>query len=167
MESGKPPVAPSPEAPVFAAVIRPHRSLGREGLRLVLTLCCLATVAASVPFIVLGAWPVAGFFGLDLVALALAFRINRRDAEAREEVVVTPVALTVRQVSARGRAREWRFNPLWARLHRQHDEEFGLLALTLTHRGERVAVAGALSPAEREDFADAFGRALAEVKRRI
>ena len=52
------------EKPVFDATITPHRSLGQDGFRIVMTLVCLISVAASIPFMVLGAWPVAGFFGL-------------------------------------------------------------------------------------------------------
>lgn len=154
------------ERPVFAAVIRPHRSLGPNGLRVVLTLCCLATIVASIPFVALGVWPVAGFFGLDLLALGIAFYANARSGRAVEEVVLTPIDLLIRRVTHRGAAREWRFNPLWTKLSReQEDDEFGLLRLALVSRGVRVEVAGALSPGEREDFAQAFGRALADVKR--
>jgi uncharacterized membrane protein len=156
----------NPERPVFAAVIRPHRSLGARGFRTVMTLCCLATIVASTPFVVLGFWPVAGFFGLDLLALFIAFRVNFRAVSSFEEVVLTPIELLIRRVSHRGVAREWRLNPLWTRLSReQEDDEFGLLRLALHSRGERIVIAGALSPGERESFAEAFGRALADVKR--
>ena len=164
MDSGKaPPV--DPERPVFAAVIRPHRSLGRDGFRVLMTLCCLATLAASAPFIVLGLWPVGGFFGLDLLALYIAFRVNYRRAESFEEVVLTPIELLLRRVTHRGERREWRLNPLWTRLDRESDEEFGLQKLALVSRGERLVIAGELSPPERENLAEALGKALADVKR--
>ncbi|HEY8563928.1 MAG TPA: DUF2244 domain-containing protein [Beijerinckiaceae bacterium] len=167
MESGKRPddAAERFERPVFSAVIRPHRSLGQEAFRTVMTLCCLATIVASVPFVVLGFWPVAGFFGLDLLALYIAFRVSYRRADAFEELVLTPIELLMRQVTHRGVAREWRFNPLWTRLDREQDDEFGLLRLAVTHRGERVVVARDLSPHERESFADALSKALADVKK--
>jgi uncharacterized membrane protein len=158
-------VAGQADSPVFSAVIRPHRSLGESGVRLVLTLCCVAMVAASVPFVVLGFWPVAGFFGLDLLALAIAFRINMRRGQAFEEVVLTPIALMLRKVTHRGAERRWSLNPLWTRIDREEDEEFGLQRLALVSRGERIDIARELSPPERADFADAFGRALADVKR--
>ncbi len=160
--SGAPDTA---ETPVFAAVIRPHRSLGPEAFRIVMTLCCLATVVASIPFLVLGFWPVAGFFGLDLLALFVAFRVNFREGRSFEEVVLTPIELLFRKVSSRGIAREWLFNPLWTRLDRQHDDEFGLQRLSLTSRGESVVIARELSPPERESLADELGRALSDVKR--
>ncbi len=164
MDSGKA-LPIDPERPVFAAVIRPHRSLGRDGFRVLMTLCCLATVAASVPFVVLGFWPVGGIFGLDLLALYIAFRVNYRRAESFEEVVLTPLELLFRRVTHRGERREWRLNPLWTRLDRESDEEFGLQKLALVSRGQRLVIAGDLSPPERESFAEALSKALADVKR--
>lgn len=153
------------EQPVFAAVIRPHRSLGRDGFRTVMTLCCLATIGASIPFVVLGFWPVAGFFGLDFLALYIAFRVNFRDGRSFEELELTPIQFLVRRVSHRGVAREWRFNPLWTRLSREEDDEFGLQKLEVASRGQSVVIARDLSPPERESLADELGRALADVKR--
>jgi uncharacterized membrane protein len=167
MESHKAPSEPDGafERPVFAAVIRPHRSLGRDSFRTVMTLCCLATIVASIPFVALGFWPVAGFFGLDILALYIAFRVNFRSGRGFEEVELTRLHLLFRTVSPKGEAREWRFNPLWTRLDREEDEEFGLQRIALISRGERVVIARDLSPPERESFAEALGRALSDVKR--
>ena len=77
-----------------------------------MTLCCVATIGASIPFLVLGLWPVGGFFGLDLIALYVAFRVNYRRRQSFEEVVLTPLELLFRRVTHRGERREWRFNPL-------------------------------------------------------
>jgi uncharacterized membrane protein len=150
---------------VFAATIQPHRSLGPKGFRVVMTLCCIAMLGSSIPFVALGLWPVGGFFGLDLLALYIAFRVNYRRGGAVEQVVVTRLEVLLRRVSHRGQRAEWRFNPLWTRLDREDDAEFGLTKLALVSRGERVVIAGELSPGERESFADALGGALARVKR--
>ncbi len=151
--------------PVFDATITPHRSLGQDGFRLVMTLVCLASVAASIPFIVLGAWPVAGFFGLDALALFIAFRVNFSAARAFERIVVTPLEVVLRKVSHHGREAVWRSNPAWTKLERKTDEDYGLLHLSLVSRGQSVAVAAALSPGEREGFANALGAALASARR--
>jgi uncharacterized membrane protein len=150
---------------VFAATITPHRSLGREAYRLVMTLCCISTVVASVPFMLLGAWPVAGFFGLDLLALAIAFHVNFRAARAQEHVVLSHVELMVRRVSHRGEARQWLFNPSWTRLERESDDEYGLQRIALVSGRQRVDFAAWLSPAERESLADALEAALARARR--
>lgn len=153
------------ERPVFDATITPHRSLDRNAFRIVMTLVCLAAIASSIPFMVLGAWPVAGFMGLDVVALFIAFQVNFRHARAFERIVVTPLEVRLRKVSHHGREAVWRSNPAWTKLERQTDEDYGLLGLDLVSRGRRVAVASALSPGEREGFADALGRALATARR--
>jgi uncharacterized membrane protein len=151
--------------PVFSVIITPHRSLGQQAFRLVMTLVCIASIVSSLPFVIMGAWPVAGFFGLDLLALYIAFRINFARAGAFEQVILTPIELLLRQVSHRGREREWRFNPLWTRLEREVHHEFGVQRLALVSRGQSVTVGQVLSADEKARFGDALGRALAEVKR--
>ncbi|PZN97038.1 MAG: DUF2244 domain-containing protein [Hyphomicrobiales bacterium] len=153
------------ERPVFDATITPHRSLGQNGFRIVMTLVCLVSIVSSIPFVVLGAWPVAGFFGLDALALFIAFHVNFRHARAFERIVVTPLEVLLRKVSHHGREAVWRFNPAWTKLERKDDEDYGLLGISLVSRGQRVVVAGALSPGEREGFADALGSALAKARR--
>ena len=153
MESGKASLDFA-DRPVFAAVIQPHRSLDRNGFRTVMALCCLAGAAASIPFL-----------GLELVALCVAISANARSGRSFEQVVLTPFELLLRRVSHRGERREWRFNPLWTKLGRETDDEFGLQRLWLISRGEQVALARELSPPERETFAAAFGSALMRVKR--
>lgn len=130
-----------------------------------MALVCLTSVVASLPFVIMGFWPVAGFFGLDFLGLYIAFRVSYRQGQAFEFLELTPIRLLFRQVSAGGKAREWRFNPLWTRLDRETDDEFGLQRLALASRNERVVIARDLSPPERETFADSFSRALSDVKR--
>jgi uncharacterized membrane protein len=165
MDTGKPEPGDLDPQPVFAAVIRPHRSLGQNGFRIMMVLCAAVAAATAMRFVALGLWPVGGFLGLDLIGLYIAFRVSYRRGRSFEEVVLTRIELMVRRVTHRGIAREWRLNPLWTRLHREADEEFGLQRLALVSRGERIVIAGELSPPEREHFADEFGLALAQVKR--
>lgn len=153
------------ERPVFDATITPHRSLGRNGFRIVMTLVCLASIVSSIPFVVLGAWPVAGFFGLDILALFIAFKVNFNAARAFERIVVTPLEVLLRKVSHHGTEAIWRSNPAWTKLERERDEDYGLMGLSLVSRGRSVSVAAALSPQEREGFADALGAALASARR--
>lgn len=153
------------DAPLFAASIRPHRSLGPEGVRLVITLVAVAGVVSSVPFMIAGAWPVAGYFGLDVLLLWIAFRANNRSAEEYEEVRLTYVELRLRRVGGRRPAAEWRLNPVWVRLERSIDDEYGLQRLAVVSGAARIDVARPLSPEERADFADAFEAGLKEARR--
>jgi uncharacterized membrane protein len=153
------------EPPIFAAVVTPHRSLNRAGFLIVMAAVSAVSFVAGTVFLLMGAWPVFGFFGLDVLLVYWAFRANYRAAAAYEEVTVTPSELRVRKVSHRGRASEWSFNPLWVRLERDHHEDFGLQGLFLVSRGQRLPVASVLSPQEKEGFAAALGAAIGEAKR--
>jgi uncharacterized membrane protein len=130
-----------------------------------MVLLCAASIIVSLPFVILGFWPVVGFFGLDFLGLYIAFKMSYRQGLAFEIIELTPVRLLLRKVDPRGRSREWRFNPLWTRLDRQVDADFGMQRLAVTSRGENVVIARDLSPGERESFAEALGAALVQVKR--
>jgi uncharacterized membrane protein len=153
------------EPALFAAVITPHRSLSNVGFLVLMIAVGGVSFAAGILFLILGAWPVFGFLGLDVLLIYWAFRVNYRAALAYEEVMVTHSELRVRKVSHRGKASEWSFNPLWVRLDRDTHEEFGIERLFLVARGRRLPIAGFLSPPEKESFAKALGAAIGEAKR--
>jgi uncharacterized membrane protein len=155
----------APEPTIFAATITPHRSLGSTGF-LVLMLCIGAlSFVSGVVFLMLGAWPVFGFLGLDVLLIYVAFRANFRAARAYEEVKVTASELTLRKVNPRGGVREWTLNPVWVRLDRIAHEEFGIERLFLVSRGRRLSIASALGPHEKASFARALLSALGEARR--
>ncbi|HEX3710402.1 MAG TPA: DUF2244 domain-containing protein [Pseudolabrys sp.] len=155
------------EPTIFSAVITPHRSLGRVGFVVLMAVFGGLSFCAGVAFLLMGAWPVFGFFGLDVLLLYWAFKLNYRHAAAYEEVTMTPVALTVRKVSHRGQAREWVLNPLWVRLEKVVQEEFGIERLLLVSRGKRLAIAGFLGPDEKAGFAKELAAALNQAKRGV
>ena len=147
------------EPALFGARLTPHRSLSRAGFLLVMVVLGTISFAAGMVFLLIGAWPVFGFFGLDVLLVYCAFRANYRAAAAYEEVVVMPSELRVRKVS------EWTLNPLWARLEYESDEEFGLQRLYLVSRGRKLPIASFLPPQEKESFAAALAAAIGEAKR--
>jgi uncharacterized membrane protein len=155
----------APEPALFSAVVTPHRSLSHAGFLIVMAAVGGVSFIAGTAFLLLGAWPVFGFFGLDVLLVYWAFRVNYRAAAAFEEVIITASELRVRQVSHHGKASEWSFNPLWVRLEREGNEEFGLERLFLVSRGRRLPIASLLGPKEKESFAAALGAAISEAKR--
>jgi len=156
---------PNSEPTLFSAIITPYRSLTGMGFLAVMGLIGVISFIGGMFFFLLGAWPVVGFLGLDVLLVYWAFRANYRAAAAFEQVTVTPSELRLRRVSHRGEVAEWTLNPLWTRLDRETHEEFGLLRLFLVSRGRRLSIAGFLSPQEKESFAAALSAALGEAKR--
>ena len=90
---------PDPQPELFSALLTPHRSLNRAGFVVLMSFLSVVSFVAGVAFWMMGAWPVFGFFGLDVLAVYWAFRINFRHARASEEIRITSSELRVRRVS--------------------------------------------------------------------
>jgi uncharacterized membrane protein len=156
----------APDEPtLFSAVLTPHRSLGRTGFIVLMGLIGGISFTAGLVFFIAGAWPVMGFFGLDVLLIYIAFKVSYRSAAAYEQVTMTPSTLTVRKVSHRGKVAEWTLNPVWVRLQREANDEFGIERLFLVSHGRRLPVATFLGPNEKATFASALSAALGEARR--
>jgi uncharacterized membrane protein len=150
---------------LFSALLTPHRSLSRGGFLALMTFLSFVSFAAGLAFWLMGAWPVLGFFGLDVLAVYWAFRINFRHARASEEIRITPSELRLRRVSHRGHVVEFVLNPLWVQLDQKTHAEYGVEKLYLLSKGRRVSIAGFLGPDEKASLAKALGAALAVARR--
>ena len=154
-----------PQGELFSALLTPHRSLSHTGFLVVMAFLSVISFAAGLAFLWMGAWPVLGFFGLDVLAIYWAFRINFRRAKANEEIRVTPSELRVRRTSHRGHVMEFVLNPLWVQLDRKSHPEYGIEKLYLVSKGRRVAIGSFLSPDEKSSFANALVAALQAARR--
>jgi uncharacterized membrane protein len=163
MDSANPKPAGGPA--IFSAVIRPHRSLSPRGFFLLMGLFGGIAFLAGLVFVLMGAWPVVGFLGLVVILVWWAFQANYRAARAQETVDVSESEILVRRICPRGTQAEWRFNPYWARLQIERDEEDEIRRLALTSHGERLEIADWLSPPEKADFAAALSGALSAARR--
>src|ERR1700720_4888607 len=95
------------EPELFSALLTPYRSLNRTGFLVLMGFLSAVSFAAGVAFLLMGAWPVFGFFGLDVLVIYWAFKVNFRRAQATEEILVTPSELRVRRVNHRGQVAEF------------------------------------------------------------
>lgn len=152
------------DEPIFRALLVPHRSLGRTGFLVLMGVVASVWLTTGAVFLSLGAWPVFGFFGLDVLLLYVAFRINYRAARAHEEVSVSRTALDIVQVAPSGRRQEHHFNPFWTKFRVARHEEIGITDMAVEGQGRKVAIGSFLNPDDRESFARAFGRALATAR---
>jgi uncharacterized membrane protein len=157
-------MSPASEEPIFTMTLRPHRSLGRRGFAFLMAVLAIMSFTVGMIFFSIGAWPIPGFLGLDMLAVYVAFRLSFRQARAAEEIRLSRSALTVRRIAADGTAREMGLNPYWARLEVDRHPEFGILRMAIAWQGHRLAVGRFLGPPEREKFAREFTAALAEAR---
>jgi uncharacterized membrane protein len=141
------------------AVLHPYRSLPPRGFTALMAVLSGLSVIAGLGFVRAGAWPVIGFFGLDVALVYIAFRASYRSARQHECVRLTERSLTVERVSARGERRSWQFEPYWLRVVLEERDETN--SLTLASHGRALTVGSFLAPAERKSFAGVLQAALA------
>ncbi len=150
---------------LFSAVLRPHRSLTPQGIRLVIGLVALAGLIAAIPFIVFGFWPVAGFYGLDIALLYWAFHSNMAAARSSETITLSQYHLDIEKIPHEGLPQHWHFNPVWTSLHKDLTADQSLKQLALVSKGETVTIADCLNSDDKADFGKALQSALATAKR--
>jgi len=150
----------SPRPLYFDAVLRPNRSLGPTGFLVVMGILTLASFVAGVVFTLMGAWPVFGFFGLDVALVYLAFRRNYYSGRLTETIRLDEDTLEVIRTQPDGAARRWTFQPYWLRLT-EPDPEREDSQIILSSHGRRLIIGSFLAPEERIDLARALGQALA------
>lgn len=149
--------------PQFSAMLMPHRSLSAGGFLILMATVGTVGFVAGMSFGVAGAWPVFGFFMLNILLVYRAFRLSYRSGELYETVDVTTDTLTVTRVLSSGLERYWEFNLYWARCeiseHRGRATE-----LSLASHGRRLVFGGFLSADEKRDFAHALSGALQRLR---
>jgi uncharacterized membrane protein len=151
-------VAP-PSRLFFERVLLPHRSLPPRGFHLLMLILGLINLAVGVGFVSIGAWPVFGFFGLDVALVYIAFRLNYRRAQRSEILRLAGDAFTVERVGVHGKRRMWRFQPFWLRvILEEHPDQSN--RLFVASHGLSIAIGDFLAPSARRELAATIREAL-------
>ncbi|WP_188582267.1 DUF2244 domain-containing protein [Tistrella bauzanensis] len=158
-----PPVADQPL--IFDALLTPHRSLSHGGFKWVMIALAVVLAPMGLYFLSLGAWPVFGFCGLELLLVWLGFRFSYRTGQAHERLRLTPDNLRIEQTDHHGQTRTHEFQPYWLRVElvepdAGQEDGFGPQELAITSHGRRLIIGRFLTPSERRDFARALEGAL-------
>jgi uncharacterized membrane protein len=144
----------------FEAELRPHRSLSRMALLLVLGGMLAGSLYVTTIMYFLGAWPVIGFNGADILLAALLFWLNSRAARAREIIRLSDTALEITDIAPNGRQEQTTLSPDWAWVELE-ERPATVPALFLRTRGVVREIGRQLGEAQKRDLAEALDRALA------
>ncbi len=147
----------------FQAVLSPYRSLSPRGFFILMALVSTVCFISGMVFVLNGAWPVTGFFGLDVLIIYVAFKLNYRSGRLYEEVGLTEEHLTIVRVHPSGRKEVYEFNPYWARVKLNEGKD-GRTQMVLWHHQQQLAFGKFLTDDERRDFAGALKNALIDIK---
>ena len=143
----------------FSTLLRPHRSLSPVGFKWLIRLVILANLVIGMPMYLHGAWPVAGFAGLDVALLWWLFHRNYLDGRRSETLRLTDRELVVERIAPDGEREEHRLEAYWLRIDSGE-------RLVLSSRGNRVVVGRFMAPVERRKVAADLQAAIAVLRSR-
>lgn len=146
------PAVPRSTKPIFRVDLYPPRSLSRRAARNIVLLLACVTTGFGMIFWVVGAWPIIGFLGVDVILLSLAFYFSFRAARQQERIELRPENLRVTRISVGGERQEFDFQPYWLRVVLEHRDEDHCSLFLRTH-GESFEIGGFLGTVEKTDLA--------------
>ena len=151
----------------LSVVIRPNASLSARGFAWLMGAFGVISFSLGAFFWSLGAWPVFGFFGLDVLLLYGFFKLNYHRAARYEKIELIDGYLVFSRVTPFGAERSWKFNPHWVRVkldtHGSDEDDTG--SLVLSSHGQYVSLGAFLAPRERASLAAYLTTSLAEYRR--
>lgn len=142
----------SAAAPPFDVVIAPPRSLSADGFaRFMFLLGCIAAIF-SAGFVIVGAYPVVGFFGAEILLLWFLMGRRVRGRGPKTRIRIGSEEIEVRLTDIKGRELLERLPAHFARI--EHDESVsGPGALRIVSRGRTINIGEHLLPTERASLA--------------
>ncbi len=149
---------------LFHTVLRPHRSLSRRGFAVVMAGASAVALIIGLFYAVSGAWPVLGFYGLEIIALYAGFRWSYAQGRVTETLTMTADTLTVTRAAPGRQSQVWTFQPYWVRLETDGDEDGRVNRLSLVSHGDALEIGAFLGPDARASLADALGGALRQAR---
>lgn len=147
----------------FDAILHPHRSLSPAGFRWLMAGFSSLSLLVGGYFYAIGAWPIVGFMGLDILLLYVCFRLNYRAARTYETVRLTDSQLEVCRRNHWGELHRWRFQPYWLRVDLREPVEPDS-HIRLSSHGRSLIIGSFLAPEERADFVGALRAALSRLR---
>ena len=68
-------------------------------------------------FISIGAWPVFGFFGLDVLLIYIFFKINFNSGKKKEIIILKKNELIIKIYNSKIIKKIYKFNPNWLKIN--------------------------------------------------
>lgn len=146
----------------WRVILTPHRSLSREGFAIIMGAIALVSFVIGISFYLIGAWPIAGFAGLDVVLMWWAFKANFSAGRRAERIEITEDELVLVRIAEGRERREQRFVRHWVRVELEEDRARELIGrLFLRSHGSRTEIGNFLGADERKSLAGALRAAIA------
>jgi uncharacterized membrane protein len=153
---------PAFEAPVFEALIVPHRSLTRKGVAGLVAIVLVLNAVVALRFWLWGAWPVMAFSLMEVPLVAVLLAINMRRARASELIMLNGHELTVIRTDSAGQRKQVSLPAAWLRV--DLDPGRGIPRVVLSSHGRECEVGAFLHEPDKLSLFGALTDAVYRVR---
>ena len=102
---------------LYEISLYPYRSLNKTGFFILMFSLGLISFVAGIIFMIKGAWPVFGFFGLDVLLVYIFFKINFRSGKKKEILILTKNQLIVEFYDSKKISKTYYLDANWLKIH--------------------------------------------------
>ena len=144
---------------LYSITLNPHRSLTKIGFITMMLLLFVFSFTTGIIFMLKGAWPVFGFFGLDVLLVYLFFKLNFKSGENSEKIHLTNKNLIIEKYSSKKLEKKYIFDANWLKIKILNPKSH-LSKLKISSRKESLIVGSFLRPEERVEVSTSLKKAL-------
>ena len=143
--------------------IYPNQSLTPKGLLLLMLLITIPASCIGVTFFILGAWPVLGFMGLEVLLIYIAFKVLFYKNKFYEHIILDKEKLSIFFKKQNNTITKIELEPTWLQVQIENIYESEDI-LTISSHGKKIILANFLIPEERAKLAKNIRYGLREWK---
>jgi uncharacterized membrane protein len=147
----------------YVITLWPYRSLSLKGFRIFMAVLASLMSIIATGFFLLGAWPVIGFLGAEILIVWLAFKMNYRAGQLVEKVEITPSYVQITRTNWRGNETQICLDSPWVRAKLLEEQEHRPKLFLCAHAQE-TEIGSFMPPVEKSALAKALNEALIRMR---
>lgn len=148
---------------LLEAYLSPSVAIKLSAVRWILSLFGCVCVLVGVTFALIGAQPVLGFMGIEIILLFAVYRFCVRNSRMAEQIILSGHSLLFRRIDRYGNVSITNLEPLWLRV--EIGRAKGVFRhIILASKGRTYNVGVFLTPEEKVVLLNTLQRALRKVR---
>jgi len=153
----------TPDNARYIITLWPYRSLSVRGFRILMI--CLASLMSLIAtgFFLIGAWPVIGFLGAEILIVWFAFKVNYRAGQLVEQLEITPERVEITRTDWRGTQTYFCLDSPWIRAELSEEIEYKP-KLYLRAHAKKMEIGAFMPPVEKDALAKALNQTFMRIR---
>ena len=144
---------------LYEISLYPYRSLNKTGFFILMFSLGFVSFVAGIIFMIKGAWPVFGFFGLDVLLVYIFFKINFKSGKKKEILILTKNQLIIEFYNSKKISKTYYLDAHWLqiRLSKLKNE---MSKLKISSKNKSIIIGSFLRYQEKIDVVKSLKKAL-------